>query len=75
MALYKRLDLGLAIMDTAIFRGKCWSRQAIARICGCSPSLIRKIEQRALKKLHKRLLATQTSGPAQGSFSLSQQFA
>jgi len=64
--MFKNLDLGLAVMDTVTFRGKCWSHEEIADICGCSKFLIWTIEQRALRKLRRLLLRLQKDQIANG---------
>jgi hypothetical protein len=51
-----RIDLGLAILQCLARPGVPLTQADIAAWCGCARGLIYAIEQKALRKLHNRLL-------------------
>lgn len=51
------IDLGLALLAVASIRGVPLTAADIAIWCDCSPQRIRKIEEQAMRKLRRRLLA------------------
>lgn len=50
-----RISLGIAIAHATTPPGRCRTFPEIAAYCGCDQSTVRKICERALKKLRHRL--------------------
>jgi hypothetical protein len=53
-----RINLGLELLSRRLRLGQCCSHIEIATWCGCSNGLILEIEQRALRKLRKKMPAS-----------------
>jgi transcriptional regulator len=51
----KEFDMRLAVLNSIRKRGECLNQRDIARVCGCSRSLVHQIEQRALRKIRTRI--------------------
>lgn len=49
------IDLGLAVSALSLRPGQCRSYGELAAFCGCRRSLIQYYEQRALRKMRRRL--------------------
>ncbi|MCX4186742.1 sigma factor-like helix-turn-helix DNA-binding protein [Methylophaga sp. OBS4] len=51
----KDIDLGLAVLDIVRPIGRALTHAEIGDICGCSGAYIHQVEQRAIKKIKRRL--------------------
>jgi hypothetical protein len=47
------IDAGLYLLNIATPRGRTWTQEEIAEVCGCSRALIWLIEKRAMAKLRR----------------------
>tara|TARA_R110002096_G_scaffold172484_10_gene346216 strand:+ start:472 stop:714 length:243 start_codon:yes stop_codon:yes gene_type:complete len=56
MAAHKKIeiDLRLSVACNLTPYGTTWSREELARLCGCSSEYIRELERKGLNKLRRR---------------------